>query len=53
MVPFFGGLTFIGAWIWHYTGVAPDADDLVVVVSLAVTLACMLAFRLGARRRGG
>ncbi|MFE2425847.1 hypothetical protein ACFXJ5_03645 [Streptomyces sp. NPDC059373] len=50
---FGGGFTFIGAWIWHYTGVARDADNVVVGVSLAVALASMLAFRLGRRRRAG
>ncbi|TDT95976.1 hypothetical protein EDD99_7818 [Streptomyces sp. 846.5] len=51
---FFGGcLTLIGAWIWHFTGVAPGADNTVGLVSLLVTLACMIAFRTGGPGKDG
>ncbi|MER6291155.1 hypothetical protein [Streptomyces sviceus] len=46
-----GGITLIGALIWHFTGVALGADNAVAGVSLAVTLASMIVFRLGRRRR--
>jgi hypothetical protein len=49
---FFGGsLTLIGALIWRVMGAAPDVDNDVVGVSFAVTLACMLAFRLTQPRK--
>lgn len=48
---FFGGaVTLIGAGIWHLTGAAPGADNLVTGVGLAVTVASMLAFRISRRR---
>ncbi|MHA6765718.1 hypothetical protein [Streptacidiphilus sp. PAMC 29251] len=48
---FFGGaLTLIGAGIWHLTGAAPGADNLVTGTSLALTVASMLAFRISRRR---
>ncbi|MDV9172495.1 hypothetical protein R6V09_20605 [Streptomyces sp. W16] len=43
---FAGGITLTGALIWHYTGVAPKADNAVAGVSLAVTLISTIAFRL-------
>jgi hypothetical protein len=46
-----GGLTLIGAWIWRYAAGASTADSVVVAVSLAVTVASMIAYRL-ARRQG-
>jgi hypothetical protein len=49
---FFGGaLTLMGAGIWHLTGVAPGANNLVTGVGLAITVASMLAFRISRRRR--
>ncbi|WP_328752788.1 hypothetical protein OHT57_45145 [Streptomyces sp. NBC_00285] len=49
---FFGGaVTLIGAGIWHLTGAAPGADNLVTGVGLAVTVASMVAFRISRRRR--
>jgi hypothetical protein len=48
---FAGGLTLIGAWIWRYAAEASAADNMVVAVSLAVTVASMIAFKLG-RRQG-
>ena len=50
---FGGGLTLIGAGIWHLTGLAPDADNAVGLVSLLFTLACMIAFRTGEPRKAG
>ncbi|MFI0967650.1 hypothetical protein ACH4S8_40690 [Streptomyces sp. NPDC021080] len=47
---FAGGITLIGALIWHCTGLAPKADNAVVGASLAVTLASMIAFRLRRRK---
>jgi hypothetical protein len=48
---FFGGaMTLIGAGLWHLTGAAPGADDLVTGVGLAVTVASMFAFRISRRR---
>ncbi|NUS17838.1 MAG: hypothetical protein HOY69_41665 [Streptomyces sp.] len=44
-----GGVSLIGALVWHYTGLAPKADDAVAGASLAVALASMLLF--GLRRR--
>ncbi|MFI8074302.1 hypothetical protein ACIF85_36825 [Streptomyces sp. NPDC086033] len=50
---FFGGaVTLIGAGIWHLTGAAPGADNLVTGVGLAVTVASMFAFRRSRRRHG-
>lgn len=46
-----GGITLAGAFIWHFTGVAPGTDNAVAGASLAVTLASMIVFRLGRRRR--
>ncbi|MFI5882482.1 hypothetical protein [Streptomyces sp. NPDC051554] len=48
-----GGLALIGAWIWHYTGVARAADDLVAEVSLVVILVCMVTLRIGGRKKTG
>ncbi|MFE2582928.1 hypothetical protein [Streptomyces sp. NPDC059378] len=48
---FGGGITLIGALIWHFTGMAPEADNAVAGASLALTLASMIVFRLGRRRR--
>ncbi|MFF2996985.1 hypothetical protein ACFVTC_20880 [Streptomyces sp. NPDC057950] len=45
-----GALTLIGAGIWHLTGAAPGADNVVTGVSLAITVASMLAFRISRRR---
>lgn len=51
---FFGGaLTFGGAWIWHFTGVASGADNTVGIVSLVFTVACMIAFRTGGPGKAG
>ncbi|MFI5681944.1 hypothetical protein [Streptomyces cellulosae] len=48
---FFGGaVTLIGAGIWHLSGAAPGADNLVTGVGLAVTVASMFAFRISRRR---
>ncbi|MFB7338221.1 hypothetical protein ACFC00_42520 [Streptomyces adustus] len=47
---FAGGITLIGALIWRYTGLAPTADNAVAGVSLAVTLASMIIFRLLRRK---
>ncbi|MET7988425.1 MULTISPECIES: hypothetical protein [unclassified Streptomyces] len=49
---FTGGVTLIGALIWHCTGLAPKADNAVAGASLAVTLASMIAFRLRRRKAG-
>ncbi|MEV0739485.1 hypothetical protein AB0I51_26900 [Streptomyces sp. NPDC050549] len=40
-----GGIALTGALIWHYTGVAPKADNAVAGVSLVVTLVSVIAFR--------
>ncbi|MER5601099.1 hypothetical protein [Streptomyces sp. NPDC002265] len=48
---FGGGITLTGALIWHFTGVAPEADNTVAGASLAVTLASLIVFRLGRRQR--
>jgi hypothetical protein len=48
---FGGGLTLIGAWIWRYAAGASAADNMVADVSLAVTVASMIVFKLGQRRR--
>lgn len=48
---FGGGITLIGALIWHFTGAALEVDNAVTGVSLAVTLASMIVFRLGRHRR--
>jgi hypothetical protein len=53
---FGGGLTLIGAWVWHYTGGASAADNMVIGVSLAVTITAaitaVIMFRLSKKRRG-
>ncbi|MFJ9542450.1 hypothetical protein ACIRPX_35040 [Streptomyces sp. NPDC101225] len=41
-----GGITLIGALIWHYTGLAPRADNAVAGAGMAVTLASVIVFRL-------
>ncbi|MGW3105337.1 hypothetical protein [Streptomyces sp. NPDC001100] len=43
---FGGGVMLTVALIWHYTGVAPKADNAVADVSLVVTLVSVIAFRL-------
>lgn len=48
---FGGGLTLIGAWVWHYTGAASAADNVVIGVSLAVTITSAIVFRLSKKRR--
>lgn len=48
-----GGLTLVGAWIWHVTGVASQAADVAVGLGLVVTLASALAFRFGRRGPAG
>lgn len=49
---FAGGIALIGSLIWHYTGLAPKADNAFAGASLAVTLASVVAFRLGRRKAG-
>lgn len=47
---FFGGvIMLIGALIWHYTGLAPEADNALAGAGIAVTIASMIVFRLGRR----
>lgn len=48
---FGGGLTLIGAWVWHYTGGVSAADNVVTGVSLAVTITAAIVFRLSKKRR--
>ena len=43
---FGGSLMLTVALIWHYTGVAPKADNAVAEVSLAVTLVSVIVFRI-------
>lgn len=46
-----GGVTLLGAFVWQATGAARGAANVVVVVSLAVTVGSMAVFRLARRRR--